>query len=278
MTSDQQKKGDLTVTALYTAQVWKWAGFDGGDLFGTRRGRDVFNATNLSLGITRVFRRGLPLLRHSLAQRHAMIDALVAESACTQVLELAAGLSRRGAALSADPELHYVEVDLPAVVAHKQELLMRSERGRAIAARDNLRMVQGDALTLELEELLRDGPVCVIAEGLLMYLDAAAQQQLWTRLATLRANRPGSSLVFDLVPFCEQPKPGAFGRGLRWLFKRFTGGADFAFDERSRDDLVAELGDCGFADVTLFEPATAPDAWAVPFKNKHTQTLVFRCR
>jgi len=278
MKSEQEKRGDLTVTALYTAQVWKWAGFDGGELFGTRRGRDVFNATNLSLGITRVFRRGLPLLRHSLAQRHAMIDALVAESECTQVLELAAGLSRRGAALSTDPELHYVEVDLPAVVTHKRDLLMRSERGRAVAARDNLRMLEGDALTMEFEDALCDGPVCVIAEGLLMYLDAAAQQQLWKRLATVCANHPGSSLVFDLVPFCEQPKPGAFGRSLRWLFKQLTGGADFAFDDRSRDDLVAELRACGFADVALFEPATAPERWVVPFENKHTQTLVFHCR
>lgn len=277
MTAKGEKRGDLTVTALYTAQVWKWAKFEGGDLFGTWRGRDVFNATNLSLGIARLFRRKLPSLRHSLAQRHAMIDALVAASGCAQVLELAAGLSRRGAAVSANPAVRYVEIDLPAVVENKRKLLARTARGRDIAARDNLIMRAGDVLELDFEAVVTDGPVCVIAEGLLMYFDAATQRQLWQRIATVFAGHPGSCLVFDLVPFCEQPKPGVVGRGLQRLFRRFTRGADFAFDERSRDDLVADLKASGFADVELYEPATAPEAWAVPFRHKRTQTLVFRC-
>ena len=31
----KKRERDLTVTALYTAQVWKWGKFEGGDLFGT---------------------------------------------------------------------------------------------------------------------------------------------------------------------------------------------------------------------------------------------------
>ena len=92
------------------------------------------SATNLALGVARLFRRDLPSLRHGLVQRHVMIDRLVAEARCPQVLELAAGLSRRGAAMSDDPQLRYVEVDLPAVIAHKRKLLARTARvvlGRA---------------------------------------------------------------------------------------------------------------------------------------------------
>ena len=55
------------------------------------------------------------------------------------------------------------------------------------AARPNLVLHAGDATTLAFDEVLAPGPVCVIAEGLLVYLDAPAQQALWRRVAALCA-------------------------------------------------------------------------------------------
>jgi len=263
------------VTAIYTSHVWKWGKFEAAELFATWRSRDVFNATNLALGIARLFRWGLPSLRHGLAQRHCIIDNLAADSGCKQVLELAAGLSRRGAAMSRDPHLRYVEVDLPSVVEHKRKLLARSPEGRAVAARTNLLLVGGDVRDTELASLLEPGPVFVVAEGLLMYLDALQQRELWGRIATVVAERPGSAFVFDLVPFCEQPRPGVVGRSLEFVFKRFTRGATFAFDDRTREQLTDELRQGGFCSVELIEPSGAPQRWAVPFGAKRTQVLVF---
>lgn len=270
------RRGDLSVTAYYTAHAWRWGKLAGAELFTGRKSRDVFNATNLALGVARLFRRDLPSLRHGLVQRHVMIDRLAAASGCAQVLELAAGLSRRGVTMSADPALRYVEVDLPPMIAHKQRLLSKSARGRAIAARPNLVLHAGDATTLAFDEVLAPGPVCVIAEGLLVYLDAPAQQALWRRVAALCAARPGSVLVFDLVPFIEQPRPGRVGRGFEGLFKRATKGATMAFDGRSRDDLAAELRAAGFTTVERIAPAEAPAAWAVPHLARRTQQLVWR--
>lgn len=271
-------RGDLSVTALYTAQTWAWARLDCGELFKSWKGRDVFNATNLALGVARVFRRDVPSLRHGLVQRHVLIDRLRADLGATQVLELAAGLSRRGASVSADPGVRYVEVDLPSMIAHKRRMLARTPRGRAIAARDNLILHGADVTTCELDALLAPGPVCVIAEGLLVYLDAAAQRALWARAASLCAARPGSAFVFDLVPFVEQPKPGRAGRSLERLFKRATKGGTMAFDDRDRAALTADLHAAGFAHVETFEPATAPADWAVPHRDRKTQTLVWRAR
>ena len=276
MTTALAPKGALSVTALYTAPAWRWGKLDGAELFASRKSRDVFNATNLALGVARLFRRELPSLRHGLVQRHLIIDHLVAAAACPQVLELAAGLSRRGAALSADPALRYVEVDLPAMIAHKRKLLARSKRGRAVAARPNLVLHGHDVTTLAFDEVLAPGPVCVVAEGLLMYLDQVAQQALWRRLAALCAARPGSAVVFDLVPFVEQPRPGRVGRGLERLFKRATKGQTMAFDGRTRADLTDELRAAGFTTVALYEPGTAPAAWALPHLGRPTQQLVWR--
>lgn len=270
------RSGDLSVTAYYTAHAWRWGKLAGAELFTGRKTRDVFNATNLALGVARLFRRDLPSLRHGLVQRHVMIDRLAAASGCAQILELAAGLSRRGVAMSADPALRYVEVDLPAMIAHKQKLLARSARGRAVAARPNLILTAADVTAMDLSQPLAPGPVCVIAEGLLMYLDAAAQRSLWARLSALCQARPGSAVLFDLVPFVEQPRPGRIGRALERLFKRATSGRTMAFDDRTRDTLTAELRDAGFTSITTFEPATAPADWELPYLHKRTQTLVWR--
>lgn len=276
MTANEQQ-GDLSITALYTAQVWKWARFEASELFCTSHGRNIFKATNLTLDIARLLRPAMPSLRHSLAQRHAIIDALLAESGCTHVIELAAGLSRRGAAVTANPAFDYTEIDLPRVIDHKLTLLRRTTRGRAILARDNLHFLRSNIFDLELPSLVRNRPTCIIAEGLFMYLPADRQRDLWRRILTAISETPGSQLIFDLVPFSEQPRPGTVGRILERAFATATRGAAFAFDDRSRGDLEAELTEIGFITTDLFAPSTAPAHWSLPYLSKQTQTLVFRC-
>ena len=273
------KDKDLGVTALYTGHAWAWGEVPGAELFATRQGRDVFNATNLVMGAARMVRRDLPSLRHGLVQRHAIIDGILTDmraAGCRQVLELAAGLSPRGAVASDDPALRYVEVDLPPMIAHKRALLERSERGREVAARPNLVLVGADVAELDIAAQLAPGPVLVIAEGLLMYLDAAAQTALWTRLADVIRARPGSALVFDLVPPGEQPRPGVVGRALGAAFRRATKGATFAVDGRNRAEVTAQLRSAGFATVEAIEPRSAPPAWRVPHLDVRTQIVVFR--
>ena len=271
-----EKRGELTVTAVYTAQTWRWGKLDAAELFSTGAARVLFWVTNFAMAVARLFRPDLPSLKHGLVQRHAILDAMLADSGCPTVLELAAGLSRRGASASADPGLTYVEVDLPPVVALKRRLLATTARGREVAARPNLRLVGAAIEDVAFDDLVGDGPVFVIAEGLMLYLDAAAQSALWTRLAAFLARRPGSALAFDLVPWAEQPKPGRVGRALESWFKRFTKGQSFAIDERTREDLTAQLRAAGFSQVEIVEPSGAPARWSIPFLDRRTQTVVFR--
>ena len=117
------------MTALYTSQTWTWGKLPGANLLATPEAKVVFRVTNIALFFMRLVRWNLPSLRCSLLQRHAIIDRLLRESQARQVLELASGLSRRGAAFSEDSALQYVEVDLPHVVAHKRRLLERTPEG-----------------------------------------------------------------------------------------------------------------------------------------------------
>jgi O-methyltransferase involved in polyketide biosynthesis len=270
--------GDLSVTALYTSAAWAWGKLPNAELLASADAKRVFDATNLVLGATRLVRRRLPSLPHSLVLRHLIIDALLEESGATRVLELAAGLSRRGVTASADPRLSYTEVDRPALVAKKRELLARTPAGREALRRDNLKLVEAELDGGSLAELAPPGgePLFVIAEGLFMYLDAAAQRALWGRVHELLAPRRGT-FVFDLVPTVEQPPPSAFGRALEWTMKRFTGGVSFQRDERTRQDIAAELTALGFA-VELLEPSAVRDRFRLPFADVPTQQLLFCCR
>jgi O-methyltransferase involved in polyketide biosynthesis len=268
--------GDLSITALYTAETWRWGGLPCAELFATAEGKRVFDVTNAALGVARLVRRDFAPLRHSLVHRHLMIDYLLREANVHDVIELAAGLSRRGATVSADPRIRYVELDLPAVVAKKRALLDRTEEGRAVLARDNLSFVGADALSADLAAWCpRDRPLFVIAEGLLMYLSAEAQRRLFVRIAALADIASEVHLAFDLVPGPEQPAPGRIGRALEAAMKRFTGGRTFERDTRTRADIRADLARAGFTATDAIAPREIANAWHLPHAERPTQTIVF---
>ena len=121
---------DLSVTALYTSQVWAWGHLSHAELLATVDGKRVFDATNAALAVARLVRRDMPDLRYALLHRHAMIDHLLDDAPDRRVVELAAGLSRRGAAYCRERD--YTEIDLPPVIAKKRELLARTPDGRDV--------------------------------------------------------------------------------------------------------------------------------------------------
>ncbi|HET9992642.1 MAG TPA: class I SAM-dependent methyltransferase [Kofleriaceae bacterium] len=250
--------GDLSVTALYTSQVWVWGGLSGAELFATADAKRVFDVTNAVLGLARLARPDLSPLRYALLHRHAMIDHLLGQHSGS-VLELAAGLSRRGAANCETRA--YTEVDLPPVISKKRELLERTPEGRAVLAK--LTLIAGDVTTAQLPPA-----DLAIAEGLLMYLDGDARRRLFAAI-------PAPRLIFDLVPQEEEPRPGRIGKLLERAMKRFTGGRSFERDARTRDQIIAELHAAGFPDVTAYSSSDVATAWQLPHPERKTTMVVF---
>lgn len=268
--------GDLSTTALYTSQVWRWAGFRGAELFDSRPARGLFRVVNAAHSGLRLVERDVPPLAENLAQRHAMIDYLQRQSGAEVVLEIAAGLSQRGVALSADPACLVVEVDLPRVIARKRELLRRSEAGRAAARRENLRFYGGDVRELDLTALVPAGRPCfAIAEGLLMYFDESAQRDFWARLAALLRRSKGT-LVFDLIRAERQPPPGRVNRALHGILARATGGGGILHDGRSREQILCAIREAGFDRAEVFDSADVATEWDLPFAGAPTRVEIFQ--
>ncbi len=275
------KAKDLSVTALYTSAVWTWGELPNAPLFATRDSQIIFRLVNGLLGLVRPFFSRLPSLRHSLLQRHILIDRLLEEARIPFVLEIASGLSRRGATYSSKPGYQYVEVDMPHVVERKRLLLARTLEGQTALDRKSWHLHGADASSLDLQTIAPGAsgdPLFVIIEGLLMYLDGEEQRALFQRIAKLFADRAGGTLVFDLVPACEQAKPGMIGKLLERLFKFFTGGQTFIRDNRTRLDIRKDLQDLGFKNIELLEPQSAGERFSLPHRNVDTQQLVFVAR
>lgn len=270
------KPGDLSVTALYTSQAWAWGGLSYAHLFASAEAKRVFDTTNLALAAARMVNRTLAPLRHSLLHRHTMIDHLLRESGARHVIELAAGLSRRGTAATSDPCVRYTEIDLPHVIGRKRELLKRTAQGRAVLTRPGLRLVEADVETVALEEFGPGGePVFVIAEGLLMYLTSQARRDLFAKVRRLAATTGELRFVFDLTPVAEEPAPGVAGRVLAAAMKRSTGGRGFERSPRTREDVVTALHQAGFDDVAVLTSSETARAWGLPDPDRRTQVVLF---
>lgn len=269
--------GDLSVTALYTAGVWHWAGFKYSELLSSIESERVFKVTNFALGVMRLFRWNLPRLPQGLAQRHQLIDQLSQESQAHTIIELASGLSTRALRLSHAPKLsslqQYIEIDLPHVIAHKRECLEQQDQLSSIVKflSQDLKRFKADEFQ---ENVTLSEPITMIAEGLVMYLTAEELKVLFTELSILLQSHSGR-LIFDWVPSIEEPPPGLIGKGLGYLMKLFTGGDSFERDQRSRDDMKALLYDLGAHNVTLYDTHLVAQSRHLPFAHAKTQQLIF---
>jgi O-methyltransferase involved in polyketide biosynthesis len=106
--------------------------------------------------------------------RYKTTDQIIARYHITQVLEIAAGLSPRGLAMTEDPNVVYVATDLPEIL-EQEKAIAESILAKSNIHRSNLYYRTANAL--DRESLLQaaipfrsDKPVAIIMEGLLGYL------------------------------------------------------------------------------------------------------------
>lgn len=133
--------------------------------------------------------------------RYWSIDQLLQQTGCYNIFELSSGYSLRGLDLcSHHSDIHYIDTDLPAVVSEKKQLMQQlqlTERIKghwetvalnALYAGEFAQMVDGFA----------SGPLAIINEGLLMYLNEDEKIQLCKNIHSTLKQRGGFWITADV--------------------------------------------------------------------------------
>lgn len=255
MSTDDDK---IAPTAHYTAYVWHRLGMPHAELFATPLGAALFWGFRVAgEGALPRLAPGVPSMQRYLELRHRGIERAVEAIAPDRIIELGAGLSRRGVTF-ASRGIAYVEVDLPAMTALKQRLI-EARASAALKAQIASKLTQLAADVLderferELASLVRgaERPV-VIAEGLLGYFARPDRERLVRSIA--RALDGRGALVCELRTAPADAAVAGAVRVLKGGIRLVTRGRGTREDFADHDDVRRFFLDAGFAEAKPLAP------------------------
>ena len=187
--------------------------------------------------------------------RHRIIDDLLRQELAAhtdlRVVIIGAGFDTRAYRLQGGT---WLELDEPQVIAYKNERLPVSD------SPNKLQRIAIDFSTESLADKLAPfaggGPVVVVVEGVFMYLEQAAIEQL---LQTLRRLFPQHKLICDLMTRKFFEKYG------RTIHEKITGmGATFKFTADNPEEIFVKNGYNRVAQISMVEKSTEFEGRRVP--------------
>ena len=131
--------------------------------------------------------------------RYKAINQVMSQFEAVQIIELASGVLPRGMSLSQNPNVTFVESDLPKMIRRKQELVTQ-----LIGERPNLHLIEIDATAqpsqfpLDADYLESRKPVVILCEGLLGYLTFAQKRQVFENVREMLRVYGGVWITSDL--------------------------------------------------------------------------------
>jgi O-methyltransferase involved in polyketide biosynthesis len=136
--------------------------------------------------------------------RYRAIDQLVADrltkNTLTQIIELASGLLPRGMVMSQDPDVNFIESDLPLMISQKASLVKE-----LVGDRPNLHFIpidiacKSNQLIACTKYLAGSEPIIILCEGLLMYFSHPQKHQVFNHIRELLQNYGGVWITSDFV-------------------------------------------------------------------------------
>lgn len=133
--------------------------------------------------------------------RYWSIDQLLKLSESRNILELSSGYLLRGLDLCAkDESIHFIDTDLPEVVDTKRKLI--AQLGLDKVAKGHFEMLplnaMDEAAFVEVVARFGQGPLTIVNEGLLMYLNLEEKQQLCRTIHRVLKSRGGYWITADI--------------------------------------------------------------------------------
>ena len=254
---------EIAPTAHYTAYAWHRLGFPHAEYFATATGRRLFWSFRAAGEWLAVVHPTVPSMLQYLELRHRCIELALDEAAPDRIVEIGAGLSRRGLTWAADRGVDYIEVDLPHMVEAKREII-RTRVPEALRARAGDRLkheavdVTAPGFEAWLERVLAGAQRAVVGtEGVLGYFELGDRERFARAVARALGGR--GSFVCDLRSREGGRSVAAAARLLRagiWLVTRGRGARE---DFPSREAITRYFERAGFerSDPVSVERAAA---------------------
>lgn len=253
----------IAPTAHYTAYVWRRLRLPYADAYATRQGAALYWSLRAAGEWLADATPGVPSMTQYLALRHLSLDHALRTIEPDRVVEIGAGLSRRGTTWALDHDVEYVEVDLPHMAAHKRAAIaarFHGELGAKLARR--LSVVEHDVLGAGfsgwLSETLRGAarPV-VIAEGVMGYFPRPERLALARAVAAALAPVAGAFLC-DLRAREGGRAVAVAARIVKGGIKLLTRGRGAAEDFAGDDDVRAFFAEAGFRAAAPIDSRRVP--------------------
>jgi O-methyltransferase involved in polyketide biosynthesis len=133
--------------------------------------------------------------------RYWSVDQLLSSIAVQNILELSSGYSFRGLEMISRKEVHYIDSDLPEVINRKKELLLDLKQD-VPANLGTLNTIPLNALDtqqfMNVVDSFPEGPIIIVNEGLLMYLDTGEKEKLCGIIHGVLKQRGGYWITADV--------------------------------------------------------------------------------
>jgi hypothetical protein len=164
------------------------------------KGQDMFNS-DFGLGAANYW-----ITVMHFESRYWSIDQLLDDQGFTNILELSSGFSFRGLALSRNHPVFYIDTDLPGVIAGKQRFVDALTAGSAPGHYELQPLnVLDPAAFKNIIARFPPGPIAIVNEGLLVYLDIAEKELLCQNIREGLLARGGCWITADVY---LQRQPG----------------------------------------------------------------------
>jgi len=198
-------------------------------------------------------------------ERYYSIDHRLQSTGITNILELSSGYSFRGLDMATHKAVHYIDTDLEDVISRKQQFVQQLQQA---PLKGQLELKALNALdTKQFEAILHsfpEGPVAIVNEGLLMYLNMEEKKLLAATIHSILEKRGGCWITADIyIPSPPDAKQAYTQRQQRFLNAHKVEENKFASFEAA-ESFFEEAGFMIFKDPT--EEIRFRDTWLLKTK------------
>ncbi len=135
-------------------------------------------------------------------KRYWSVDNALAEIGIKNILEFSSGFSFRGLSMCMDPSVCYIDTDLPQIIENKKIIVQELTKKFCNYPTDNLflqalNILDEDAFA-EIINRFSTGPIAVVNEGLLVYLDEGQKRKLCAIIHNILGERNGYWITADI--------------------------------------------------------------------------------